>query len=766
MYRLHRYWSKKPSDAVADLVDKWSPDGGIVLDPFCGSGVVLGEAVRLGRRAVGIDINPMAVFISRTMLSPVNLSQMVEAFECVKSRVASTTDALYATTCIKCGGHGIVDFVTHDNERSVRIGYRCACAKERLFKEPSRSDLLLEQKLKKSHVPFPYPDHVEIPTIQRERFQFVHELFSRRNLIALSTILHEIRQLSAGAVQDSLLAAFTSAVDKASRLKPQEQRGRPTRPTLSQGWVALRFYAPRYWQEVNPLLAFTSSFHRVFAAKKDSNRSIGNVRFAERFEDLERGQANVLLLRGPAQHLLRTKVPTSSIDYVLTDPPFGDHIQYSALSTLWGAWLGMSFDLGNEIVVSKPRGKTPGDYVAGMRSVFRQIARTAKSSSCVHCFYEDTRGPYMASLLTAATEVGLAPERIVRYSPSSSFGEKSRRPSGHGHYGSYIIWFKHGAEVLDRPRPEAAARRTRTESNRTAPQGFPPSRSELEDLKASRFLTARGSELVEFARLLSLQVGIGGQHGSLEIAPSQMSISFSNDEAKKKDAARSALLDARSLLCTSERDQSPLAYQYALSVTGGLGVTFDDLRSVAGGISSSAVSRRRRQRIRENIAELGRLMGLEVALTSDCGSSVTEWRARDLTVKFRPNPTGIEVSASSGNDMSFEPTDVGTITDIDLEIALGEWSRANSLAAATLWNRLFPVANSSSTERPQAVRTFARVVANKKVCSGHYLLTLRLPAQRAVEPLGSVLPCDLRPRCDTKAAASPDAPRFDTEAAV
>jgi hypothetical protein len=196
MYRLHRYWSKKSSDAVADLVDRWSPDGGIVLDPFCGSGVVLGEAVRLRRRAVGIDINPMAVFISRTMLSPVNLSQLADAFECVKSRVASTTDALYATTCAKCGGRGIVDFVTHDIERSVRIGYRCACTKDRLFKEPSRSDLLLEQKLKKSQVPFPYPDHVEIPTIQRERFLFVHELFSRRNLIALSTILHEILNLA------------------------------------------------------------------------------------------------------------------------------------------------------------------------------------------------------------------------------------------------------------------------------------------------------------------------------------------------------------------------------------------------------------------------------------------------------------------------------------------------------------------------------------------------------------------------------------------
>jgi Predicted DNA modification methylase len=39
--------------------------GGVILDPFCGSGTVLLEAVLAGKRAIGTDVNPAACLISR-----------------------------------------------------------------------------------------------------------------------------------------------------------------------------------------------------------------------------------------------------------------------------------------------------------------------------------------------------------------------------------------------------------------------------------------------------------------------------------------------------------------------------------------------------------------------------------------------------------------------------------------------------------------------------------------------------------------------------
>jgi DNA modification methylase len=71
--RLHGertgYPTQKPEALLERIVRASCPAGGIVLDPFCGSGTALTVACRTGRQAIGIDRSPLAFWTSYRRLS-------------------------------------------------------------------------------------------------------------------------------------------------------------------------------------------------------------------------------------------------------------------------------------------------------------------------------------------------------------------------------------------------------------------------------------------------------------------------------------------------------------------------------------------------------------------------------------------------------------------------------------------------------------------------------------------------------------------------
>jgi hypothetical protein len=81
VHGFHTYPARMHPITASRLVNAFAPARGVVLDPFCGSGTVLVEAMVAGRRAVGTDLNPLAVRLARCKTrprSPRELTQLVD----------------------------------------------------------------------------------------------------------------------------------------------------------------------------------------------------------------------------------------------------------------------------------------------------------------------------------------------------------------------------------------------------------------------------------------------------------------------------------------------------------------------------------------------------------------------------------------------------------------------------------------------------------------------------------------------------------------
>jgi putative DNA methylase len=106
IYQMHKWFARRAScvfraillsalkPAGTDIMAEFyrdhtnDPDtnGKVVLDPFMGGGTTVVEALRLGCKVVGVDLNPVAWFIVKTEVEPVDVAALEAAFDRLANR--------------------------------------------------------------------------------------------------------------------------------------------------------------------------------------------------------------------------------------------------------------------------------------------------------------------------------------------------------------------------------------------------------------------------------------------------------------------------------------------------------------------------------------------------------------------------------------------------------------------------------------------------------------------------------------------------------
>ena len=102
----HRYPAKFIPQIVSRLAEKYTKEGDLIVDPFGGCGTTLVESKVMGRPSVGVDINPVAVLITKAKITPIDPQKIEKAFIALKAK----TDAHIKDTKVKAPEHERIDY--------------------------------------------------------------------------------------------------------------------------------------------------------------------------------------------------------------------------------------------------------------------------------------------------------------------------------------------------------------------------------------------------------------------------------------------------------------------------------------------------------------------------------------------------------------------------------------------------------------------------------------------------------------------------------
>lgn len=428
IYAMHKYWSKKPSDIVANFIQRYSRPGDVVLDPFCGSGVTVIESVRLLRRSVGIDINPIAVFLTKSGLEHVDVDSIIEAYTSIESVVRRKIDKLYISVCPRCSNPNAC--ATHyiwEGHQMKEVWLSCGkCKVNKIIKSPDQDDLSLVESLGQSANWYPQNQLIENSRINAKSGMKISDLFSNRALHALSLLLSAIERVDDIRVRNTLRLCFSAALPQTSRMIfVIRRRGRARAETAHNraevgSWV-IGYWMPSEHFEINVWRCFENRFKRVIKGKREITKVVPRRSPATSLRDFADGKGEYIVEVGNATKL---QVKSESIDYVFTDPPHGNRLPYLELSLMWNSWLGYdSVNWQDEIVVSaaKARKKDANDYLHRIGVAIAEIWRVLKPNKCMSIAFNSLEDSTWLALLNSCAHTGfqLLDIQPLRYSATS-----------------------------------------------------------------------------------------------------------------------------------------------------------------------------------------------------------------------------------------------------------------------------------------------------------------------------------------------------------
>ncbi|BAI61037.1 hypothetical protein MCP_0965 [Methanocella paludicola SANAE] len=371
IYKIHKYWARKPWRPINKLITTNSKERDIVVDLFVGSGVTALESISQNRNFIGYDLNPIAIFITEnTITCDFNEDEFIDELGLIKGELEPLFNQLYAVVdkCVYCGKNLVIDHINigpkfKGKESGVFYCYNCGKTKiKRELTNQEKDQLNIVYEIDKW-----VPENNFPLKFYKDRFSYkgvrkITDIFTNKNLYALSELLHCIKSNNLK-YEKLFLLAFSNTLLHTSKLKSEN-----VRPLgVNNYWIPDDYFEENVWMRYLDRVNLVIKSKKLLKSK--IKKKIGDYKFFN-------------------QSSFNTGLEDESVDYIITDPPYGEAIQYSELSLVWNSWLGLNYDNREEVIINPVQDKGKKEFIKLLEMSLKEGRRILKNGKkftiCFH----------------------------------------------------------------------------------------------------------------------------------------------------------------------------------------------------------------------------------------------------------------------------------------------------------------------------------------------------------------------------------------------
>ena len=256
-------------------------------------------------------------------------------------------------------------------------------------KRPDKSDLDVIRRVEMFGLPEYLPIH-KLPDCQMTRVgrmkttntKSVHHMYFPREAHVLSALWGQAKREPDARIRNALKFWLDSHFINMSILNRY-------RPEVSFPYNPLTgvFYVPSQIAEADPFKAYNNKLKRLISAFNQKHAVSGSI----------------IVSTGSATQI---DLPDNCIDYVFTDPPFGENIYYADLNQIIESWHGVFTNVSSEAIIDRVRGKGLHEYQTLIRSAFSEYFRVLKPGRWMTVVFSNSRASVWNAIQLALQQAG------------------------------------------------------------------------------------------------------------------------------------------------------------------------------------------------------------------------------------------------------------------------------------------------------------------------------------------------------------------------